>query len=78
LHAFIYVLLSVGMPSLCTLAYRIYAIRRTPKSRVTETIAALNRPRVSIRIGRFGGVDIEQDTLVAVEQPRPVRRRKSA
>jgi hypothetical protein len=78
LHAFIYLLLSVGIPSLCTLAYRIYAIRRTPKSRVPETIAALNRPSVSIRLGRFGGVDVEQDTRAAIAPPRPARRRASA
>jgi hypothetical protein len=78
LHALIYVLLSMGMPSLSTLAYRIYAIRRTSKNRVPETIAALNRPRVSIRLGRLGGVAVEQDTAIAttaIASPPPVRRR---
>lgn len=78
MHAFIYVLLSLGIPSLCTLVYRIYAIRRTPKSRVPETVAALNRPSWSIRLGRFGTVDVEQDTPVAIGQPRPMQRRKNA
>ena len=78
MHAFIYVLLSVGIPSLCTLFYRVYAIRRTPKSRVPETVAALNRPHWSIRLGHFGSVDVEQDAPVGISQPRPVQERKSA
>jgi hypothetical protein len=58
--------------------FKKYALDRTPDQLVPQTVDALERPKLSVRLGRIGPIDFEPEPMPAIGGDKHRERRDRA